>query len=362
MTPTPRLAVYISGHGFGHLAQIAPVLEALHRQHPNLYLLIRTNIDEKIIHCFLSAPFELLAGEVDVGVIQKNASEEDVPATIEAARDFFSDWEDRINSEVGRLRKYDPNLILSNISPLAFPVAKKLGIPAIGLCSLDWHAIYSGYFPADDMLLSLLAKAHAQADILLQPPLNMPMPSFPSIQRIAPMSRLANHERSNVRQHLDLADGERLCMILFGGADDPPFDITALGDMPGWQFCIPGDSDTELAARVRQISFMGPFSTVDYVTAADAVICKPGYNTLAECWRYNIPVVYVPRPGFPEYPHLRDWLQKNAPAVEIPQEDFRSGNWQKALDVVIRIAKRYPETNMDGDTQAAEIINRRLSI
>ena len=118
MTPTPRLAVYISGHGYGHLAQITPVLEALHRKHPDLSLLIRTNINEKTIRCFLSAPFDLLAGEVDVGVVQKNASKEDVPATIKAARDFFSGWEERITKETERLGKYRPNLILSDISPL----------------------------------------------------------------------------------------------------------------------------------------------------------------------------------------------------------------------------------------------------
>jgi len=357
VTAPPRLAVYISGHGFGHLAQIAPVLEALHRQHPDFSLLIRTNIDETIVRCFLSTPFELLTGEVDIGVVQKNASEEDVPATINAARDFFSDWEERIGSEVDRLGKYRPNLVLSDISPLAFPVAKKLGIPAIGLCSLDWHAIYSAYLPADDALLTLLANAHAQADILLQPPLNMPMPSFANIEKIAPISRQTNHGRAKVRRHMNLAEGERLCMIMFGGAGNPPFDITALGNISGWRFCIPGDSNAQLAARVQQVPFSEPFSTVDYVAAADAVICKPSYNILAECWRYKIPVVYVPRPDFPEYPHLRDWLQENAPAVELTFPDFRAGNWQQALETAVQMPRCYPETNMDGGVQAAEIIS-----
>jgi len=361
VTPTPRLAVYISGHGYGHLAQIAPVLEALHRTHPDLSLLIRTNINEKTIRCFLSAPFELVAGEVDIGVVQKNASEEDVPATIKAARDFFSGWEERITRETERLGKYRPNLILSDISPLAFPVAKKLGIPAIGLCSLDWHAIYSTYLPADDALLGLLANAHGQADVLLQPPLNMPMPSFPNIKRIAPISRHANHDRDEVRRHLELTEGERLGMIMFGGAGDPPFNIEALDNISGWRFCIPGDSDAELAAQIRQVSYRGAFSTVDYAAAANAVICKPSYNILAECWRYKIPVIYVPRPDFLEYPYLRNWLQKNAPAVELTVPDFRAGNWQQALDTAVQMPKRYPETNMDGDVRAAEIISHYLS-
>lgn len=361
MIEPATLAVYISGHGYGHLAQIAPVLEALHETRPDIQLLIRTELDDAVIHSFLAAPFEILSGPVDAGVIQKHAAEEDIPATLQIARNFFSNWEEHIAGEADRLGKYGPSLVLSDISPLAFPVAKKLGIPAMGLGSLDWHAVYSGYLPASDDLLGTLAEAHDQADMLLQPPLSMSMPSFPNITHIGLISRQATHDREKVRRHMSISDEQKLAMIMFGGTGDPPFDIHTLKNISGWQFGIPGNRDMRLTSQVQQVSYLGKFSTVDCIAAADTVICKPSYNTLAECWRYKIPLIYVPRPDFPEYPYLRAWMQKNAPAVEITRPDFKAANWQQALDAAVLMCKQYPETNMDGDVQSAEIISRYLT-
>jgi len=43
--------------------------------------------------------------------------------------------------------------------------------------------------------------------------------------------------------------------------------------------------------------------------------------------------------------------------VELTFPDFRAGNWQQALETAIKMPKRYPETKMDGDVQAAKIIS-----
>ncbi len=165
MPETPQyIAVYISGHGYGHLSQIAPVLNALHAKKPALQFIIRSDLPENLIRSRLHAPFSLLAGAVDVGVVQKNAVSEDIPATIKAAHAFYDDFDQKTEAEIARLRPLRPELILSDISPLAFPVGKKLGIPSIAVASLDWHDIYRDFLPADDAVLKILQQAHAAAD------------------------------------------------------------------------------------------------------------------------------------------------------------------------------------------------------
>ncbi|MDQ6986975.1 MAG: hypothetical protein Q9M25_04130, partial [Mariprofundaceae bacterium] len=166
----PRLiAVYISGHGYGHLAQIAPVLNALSHKQPELQFIIRSNLPEQRIRSRLYAPFSLLEGAVDVGVLQKNAVSEDIPATIDAAHTFYDGFSNKIAAEVARLRPLHPDLILSDISPLAFPVAKQLLIPCIAVASLDWYDIYRDFLSADDAVLNTLQQAHADCDLLIQP-------------------------------------------------------------------------------------------------------------------------------------------------------------------------------------------------
>ncbi len=350
------LAVYISGHGYGHLAQLAPVLTALLHGQPRLRLLLRSELDETVIRRFLPTSFRLLPGAVDVGVVQHHAAAEDIPATIRAARRFFSDWEARVTAEITRMRRFRPALVLSDISPLAFPVARRLGVPAIALGSLDWHAIYSGYMPADDPLLALLAEAHTQADVLLQPPLSMPMPGFACTKRIGLIARRASRPRNALRRHLGITDNMRLGMVMFGGAGDPPFDVGALDAITGWQFGIPATEARRITPRLAHVPCTDGTTTADYVAAADVVICKPSYNILAECWRHRTSIVYVPRPGFPEYPYLRGWLEKNAPAAEISPAAFAAGAWEEALDQAIHSRRCYPDTDMNGDMEAARYI------
>jgi len=349
------LAVYISGHGYGHLAQVAPVLVALLRRHPDVRLLLRTELDEAIIRRFLPLPFRLLSGSVDVGVIQRHAVLEDIPATIAAAQRFFATWDARIAAEVRLMRGHHPSMVLSDISPLAFPLARRLGVPAVALGTLDWHAVYSA-FMADDSVLALLAAAHEQADVLLQPPLSMPMTSFPRIRPIGLIVRRASISRRRLRQCLNIADGDRLGMVMFGGSGNPPFDTRRLDDISGWQFGIPATDGRRITPRLTHAPCGNGITTADYVAAADVVICKPSYNILAECWRHQTPIVYVPRPDFPEYPYLHVWLEGQASAVEIGLEAFASGEWGTALERAVHTTRTWPETDMHGGSQAAEYL------
>ncbi|MDX8405223.1 MAG: hypothetical protein R8K50_03640, partial [Mariprofundus sp.] len=68
-----RVLAYISGHGFGHLAQLTPVLNALYRLQPDCVFLIRCALPEAEIRARLDFDFQLEGTAVDVGVVQKSA-------------------------------------------------------------------------------------------------------------------------------------------------------------------------------------------------------------------------------------------------------------------------------------------------
>jgi len=350
-----RIVVYISGHGYGHLAQIAPVLNALSAKIPALQYIIRSDLPELLIRCRLHALFSLLNGAVDVGVVQKNAISEDIPATIVAARDFYHDFEQKIETEVARLRPLQPGLILSDVSPLAFPVAKKLGVPSIAIANLDWHDIYRDFLPVGDAVLDILKRAHADCDILIQPPLCMPMQSFPQRCKVELIvEKLPKTQR-------DKENKPRIALIMFGGAGDPPFDVQALENMPDWQFLTLSPLPPSVPANVRQAELHGvPSSTAALISRCNMVITKPGYGTLAECWLTGTPMAYLPRKTFAEYPYLDHWLQTHAPAARMSVEDFVSGNWLSAMQEALNCPRSYPEIPASGAEQAADIIVKTL--
>ncbi|MDX8391627.1 MAG: hypothetical protein R8K53_03545 [Mariprofundaceae bacterium] len=350
--PAQVIAVYISGHGYGHLAQIAPVLNALHAKKPELQYAIRSDLPVALIRHRLQPPFSLLPGAVDVGVVQKNAVSEDIPATINAAHAFYADFANKIDVETTRLQALQPALVVSDISPLAFPVAKRLNTPSIAVANLDWHDIYSDFLPADDTVLKTLQQAHGDCDMLIQPPLSMPMHSFTNrcaVELIVDNEQPLADKKENKPQ---------TALIMFGGAGDPPFDVQALRHMPDWQFLTLSPLPASVPANVRQATLHG--STASLIKQCDLVVTKPGYGTLAECWLTGTPIAYLPRKSFAEYPYLDGWLQAHAPSARMRIEDFVNGNWRSAMQEAMNCARTYPEITASGAEQAAEMILHHL--
>ncbi|TLS76408.1 hypothetical protein FE236_07205 [Mariprofundus erugo] len=349
-----KLAVYISGHGFGHLAQVAPVLNELQRRYSNCTVLIRCALAEEEIRARLTFDFQLDRESVDVGVVQKSAIEEDREASIDQLRHWLADMDARVQREKRLLAEFSPDLILSNISPLAFPVARALAVPSIGLATLDWHTIYSSWLEPDDPALAVLAKAYACCDLLCTPPMAMVMPVFPE-QRKVP---LIAAKPQPVSYALPVA-ASKTALVIFGGSAQPPFDYQALARCSGWHFLMP-EAPADAPANVSAIRFDASLRAVDVMPYVDAVVCKPGYGILSECWSTSTPIVWVERPDFPEFPMLKGWLESHFPAAGMSRSEFSAGEWLHALEKSRQSPRSYPDPAGDGAQTVAELISRVL--
>jgi len=353
-----HLAVYISGHGFGHLAQVAPVLKRIHHIQPECRFFIRCALPEQEIRSQLRMDFELEQKPVDVGVIQRNAVQEDRQSSIQHMRHWMEHIDDHISEEIAWLKRIEATQVLSDISPLAFPAAQALHIPSIGLATLDWHTIYSHWLDADDPLLHRLANAYRACDLLLTPPMAMDMPIFPSQQQIPLIVTQAANKTNPFS-----ADPRKKALILFGGCGNPPYDLQALANMPDWLFLTPCNSAVQINAmpdtpnsNIQAIHFDTDLRPIDAMQWADVVVCKPGYGVLSEAWATTTPIAWLERPDFPEFPMLKRWLETAFPAAGMKRADFQRGDWQLALETAFENPTCFPASLHDGAAVAADII------
>ena len=152
---------------------------------------------------------------------------------------------------------------------------------------------------------------------------------------------------------------KHVALVIFGGSNQPAFDIHALAAMDGWQFLIPSAPD-EVPENITSISFAPGSMAVDLMPFVDLVVCKPGYGILSECWRTGTPMAWVERPDFPEFPMLKGWLGDVFPSCGMSRSDFGSGAWLPALNGTLASTRRFPELQEDGACVAANSVLSRF--
>ncbi|HKJ83027.1 MAG TPA: hypothetical protein VJ961_03285 [Mariprofundaceae bacterium] len=333
---------------------MAPALQALYQRDNRIRIVLRTALPMDMLHRRSSFPFDCIGGQVDVGVVQKDALHEDVAATIGAVEYFHHDWHERVQEESRLLRRLGADLVLSDIAPLVFAAASPVGIPSIAIGSIDWHAIYSAFLPKHHFALRQIAEAHQACDLFLRLPLHMPITSFPRIKGIDLIVRKGRLSYDEARLRLEYQEGEKLVLVMFGGTRAPSFRIDRLDRLQEWRFIIPAARmpTGDIPANVKCAP--DEWDVADLLQASDVVVSKPGYGVVSESWLAGKPLVYVPRTDFPEYPYLRGWLQENAPSCELGRAAFLEGAWGDALEAAFGSGVTYPPCIHGGESMVAD--------
>ena len=73
---------------------------------------------------------------------------------------------------------------------------------------------------------------------------------------------------------------------------------------------IPGSPHRAHDGHIIRLPAQSAFYHPDLIHAADVVVGKLGYSTLAEVWAAGVPFGYVVRPQFPESGPLEAWAQQ----------------------------------------------------
>jgi isopentenyldiphosphate isomerase/UDP:flavonoid glycosyltransferase YjiC (YdhE family) len=366
MNPKVSIACFVSSHGFGHAARSSAVMAALQDRCPVFHFEIFTQTPEWFFAQSLKASFVCHPVTTDIGLVQTSALQFDLHETLEALNCFLPFDDEGMDRLAERVKALNCQLIVCDISPLGIAVGKRAHIPTVLLENFTWDWIYREYVSMDrrfDVVADYLKEFFDAPDYRVQtdPVCDPKKSSF----RTPPIARMPVSTRQETRQRLGIFDDEKMVLITMGGVYEPLQCVRQLSDYhEGVRFVIPGAAPhwIPLGKNFKNIVFLpraSGFYHPDLVRAADAVIGKAGYSTLAEVFYAGVPFGYVSRTDFRESPVIESYIQKNIKSIQIPGEAFHDGGWLKRLPELLSFDVRVKNT-CDGAKIAAAYIAQIL--
>jgi len=356
-----HLVIALSSHGFGHIGQTAPIVQALQKQLPNLRVTIRSNAPKSKLLERFGQNIDIQQTNTDVGMIQASALQVSESESAEAYRDFHSHWEDKVSVEAAQLSALDADLVLANVPYLALAGAKRANIPSIAMCSLNWADIYQHYFlgvrPEADNIFQQILAAYQSARLFLQLTPSMLMPGLQNTKVIGPVAQLGKTRKTEIVEQTDLHSDQRLVMLSLGGMD-LRLPVNSWPRQPGLRFIVPASWNSQHPDTIDLECLNMPFA--DILASCDALIAKPGYGSFVEAACLGIPVLYLQRKNWPEIDCLIDWFRQHGRCAEIHPDDFATGNVVNILETLC-MSKAPTPPQPSGVEQATEIIIQQLT-
>lgn len=332
--PHPHLFVDISSHGYGHLAQTAPVLNRLAELLPGLRLTLRTALPPEILAQRIAAPFELIAAASDFGYHMIDTLRIDLAATAAAYRLASANFSAQVEREAALLRQLRADAVFANVSCLPLAGAARAGIPAVAMCSLNWADLFRHYFGHEPWAAAIHAemiKAYRAATFLRTTP-GMTMPALDDIVTVGPIAQQGHERRAELRQKVGAGDTARIVLVALGGIP-MRLPVERWPVLAGTHWLVPAAWNADRPDMSAFEPLAWPFA--DLLRSVDAVVTKPGYGTFAEAVCNGTAVLYPRRDDWPEQDCLIEWLHANGRAREVSEDALRRGDLGDALDEVL---------------------------
>lgn len=349
-----HLGCCVSAHGFGHAARTAAVIQALAEQAP-LHCTLVSQVPPWFFKNTLPCPFTHFSWQTDVGLVQRTALREDLPATLRELSRFYPLSREHVARVAEVFARCD--LVLCDIAPLGIAAARQAGVPSVLLENFTWDWLYEGYleqYPGLRPFLSCLRDLNQLADYHIQAiPVCAPGPCD---LLAGPIARRIRRSRVEVRRKLGIAAGQRLVLVSLGGLGMAGVNLRLPDDDRDILYLIAGQAAEPQGQK--QVRFLPPDSGLDHpelVAACDAVIGKVGYSTLAEVYRAQVPFGYIQRQGFRESGPLVNFIRQEMAGQEVSEQELADGSLAARILSLVALAPP-PRRLPDGAAQCAAFL------
>ncbi len=342
----------VSAHGFGHLGQCVPVIDALRERFPRIPVTVVSSHPPERVAEFMPGGVSIHSAPPHVTIAMRDALTVETEVTRRAFLDWHKSYEAHSAEFANYLNTLQPRLVVTNVDYSWISAARSLNVPAIGFCSLNWADILDGIYPATDVAMRDVSGSIRSVYNLANRFLRVtPGMGMPGLSNLASVEVLARRGRAvDLREYVGGSRTHRFVLLSLGGVAQ---DV----DLSGWEIpedtlLIVPDAQAVRHPRVCAISKLG-LDHIDVLASVDILLTKPGYGSFCEAWKNRTSVIYLRRNLWPEETALIDWIQRHIPAQEMSREEFTHGALSQVLQ---RLAER-PATFNQLETGEKAVIN-----
>ena len=360
----PHLFLAVTAHGYGHLAQCAPVVHALHRRIPGLRVTLQWDNDPGFARRRLPPGFDHIQEAADVGLLMDGPLTTRWEESLDVYLDFDAGYEPRLERQTGILRDLAPDLVLADVPWLPLDAARRLGIPSVGLCSLTWYDILlEGPLAtrAPPALVDRMRAVYAAADLFIRPVPSMPMGWLPNGVDVGPIARCAAdsgpRRKWEIMDRLGIPVDRPLALMQFGGFSGfDPLRQWPEQDRVHW---LVQDLEGTRRRDASALTDLG-LDLLQVLGVVDLILAKPGYGTFTEAACNGVPLLYVSRTDWPEELTLTSWIVQQVPALQVSLDELVSGSLADPIANLLALGRATP-VDPSGIEAAADLIEPMLA-
>lgn len=315
-----KIIYYITDHGKGHATRSVAIIRELKKK--NIELIIRNSNSEKFLNQSLPT-IKIISGLTDVGPSIKN---DGISINQDQSKPLLHNWIHKLENfaldEIEIIKKFQPNLIISDISAMPFLAAKKTNVDSIAISNFSWYDVLK-FLSSED--LELLKNSYENANLAFKLLIGTSMSHFKNLKEIGIVSRVPLRCREDIRKELGIKKNEKLVSIAMSVTLEGKFHFEENIKILSMNSVIKNCQNV--------IAMPQEIESQDIVNASDFVICKCGYGMISECLTNGIPFYYVSDDNHLEQKAMTQELSGYSLAKRTTLVEIRNLNFnQKFID------------------------------
>jgi len=287
-----KILYFVSDHGLGHLTRSIAIMREFSDE---AEFVIRNSNTQFIEESLPNA--KAISGKTDQGTLSQNNG---ISIDWEKSKIAIDTWYDEFDSTLIKeqeiISKINPDLIITDVSPLPLPISKKLDIPSIVISNFTWIDMFSNIPGFQNNFLSEL---YQNASMCIQLPLSTPMSIFKNKQKIGLVSKKPTKSKDYVRKTLGVEESKFLILI------NLPSNFT---------INVPSEPNIQIVTTGAKINSANSIMIQPWVegqnliASSDLVVSKCGYGMISECLTNGVPIKFLMDNEHPEQKAMNDEL------------------------------------------------------
>lgn len=342
MSKKECIAFYISSHGFGHLTRSLALIEYLLQNTSYSIYLCSGEVQVSYAKIYMNKYSDRVCYSVqktDVGLInQENSLCVNLEETNREVKNLLSGYPEVVESETKKLKLCNVVLILSDISALAFLVGKSLSVKTIGIANFTWVDQYLG-IGADEEIIEQMKKIYSYGDYYIKYDLSLPFSGAPEgkiedsnfivsrpivesrIQEIREECKALYEQKTGSKEFPEI-----LLLTLGQSANLPPIRLTNFKGVVLYTQGVNIQEDSQKNYILQKIPY-DVEDTQSYIAAADMVISKAGWSSVAESLVAHRYLFLIEREGVDDDTNTIETLCSRGLAAKLKQSELKELNY-----------------------------------